>query len=336
MVHYGKIMDLQEEVILKRQFDSLERRVIRSSIDWSGAGLTLEQFLAGRFTYRSLEEWRERIRTGEILLNGILAEPDQRLELHDSVEYFPGDLPEPEADLNYRIAYEDETLMVIDKPGNLCVHPSGPFFRHTLWHLLSTRFGEIHLVNRLDRETSGLLIVAKNSAAAAKLGRRGWPVRKEYLALVSGRFEQEVDAAGFLVPDTESVVRKKRRFVAGERPPAGAVHPESARTLLAPEEIGERFSLVRATPVTGRLHQIRATLFSLGFPLVGDKLYGVDERFFLKLRSGELTEADREKLILPRQALHSTLLEFRHPVSGETITVKSPFPEEFALVNDAG
>ena len=336
MVHYGKIMDLQEEVILKRQFDSLERRVIRSSIDWSGAGLTLEQFLAGRFTYRSLEEWRERIRTGEILLNGILAEPDQRLELHDSVEYFPGDLPEPEADLNYRIAYEDETLMVIDKPGNLCVHPSGPFFRHTLWHLLSTRFGEIHLVNRLDRETSGLLIVAKNSAAAAKLGRRGWPVRKEYLALVSGRFEQEVDAAGFLVPDTESVVRKKRRFVAGERPPAGAVHPESVRTLLAPEEIGERFSLVRATPVTGRLHQIRATLFSLGFPLVGDKLYGVEERFFLKLRSGELSEADREKLILPRQALHSTLLEFRHPVSGEVVTVKSPLPEEFALVNGQG
>ena len=129
MIHYGKNMDLQKEVALKQQFDSLERRVIRSSIDWSGAGLALDQFLAGRFTYRSLEEWRERIRTGEILLNGALAEPDRRLELHDSVEYFPGDLPEPEADLNYRIAYEDETLLVIDKPGNLCVHPSGICFR---------------------------------------------------------------------------------------------------------------------------------------------------------------------------------------------------------------
>lgn len=178
--------------------------------------------------------------------------------------------------------------------------------------------------------------MAKNPAAAAKLGRPGWPVRKEYLALVFGRFEQEVDAAGFLVPDTESAVRKKRRFVTGERPPAGAVHPESAHTLFAPEQTGGRFSLVRAVPVTGRLHQIRATLFSLGFPLVGDKLYGPDETLFLKLRSGELTAADREKLILPRQALHSTLLEFRHPVSGEMVTVKSPMPEEFALVNDAG
>lgn len=325
-----------DEVILKHQFNSLERRVIRSSIDWSGVGLALDQFLAGRFTYRSLEEWRERIRSGEILLNGTMVEPERRLELHDCVEYFPGDLPEPEADLRYRIAYEDETVLVVDKSGNLCAHPSGPFFRHTLWHLLSTRFGQIHLVNRLDRETSGLLLVAKNSSAAAKLGRPGWPVRKEYLALVFGRFEQEVDAAGFLVPDTESAVRKKRRFVAGERPPAGAVHPESARTLLAPEEVGKRFSLVRAVPVTGRLHQIRATLFSLGFPLVGDKLYGPDERLFLKLRSGEITAADREKLILPRQALHSTLLEFRHPVSGEVVTVKSPLPEEFALVKGQG
>ena len=154
--------------------------MIRSSIDWSGVGLALDQFLAGRFTYRSLEEWRERIRSGEILLNGTMVEPERRLELHDCVEYFPGDLPEPEADLRYRIAYEDETVLVVDKSGNLCAHPSGPFFRHTLWHLLSTRFGQIHLVNRLDRETSGLLLVAKNSSAAAKLGRPGWPVRKEY------------------------------------------------------------------------------------------------------------------------------------------------------------
>ena len=287
--------------------ESLDRRVIRTSVDWSGSGIALDIYLAGRFTYRSLEEWRERIRSGEILLNGTMVEPERRLELHDCVEYFPGDLPEPEADLRYRIAYEDETVLVVDKSGNLCAHPSGPFFRHTLWHLLSTRFGQIHLVNRLDRETSGLLLVAKNSSAAAKLGRPGWPVRKEYLALVFGRFEQEVDAAGFLVPDTESVVRKKRHFVAGERPPAGAVHPESARTLLAPEQTGERFSLVRATPVTGRLHQIRATLFSLGFPLIGDKLYGVDETLFLKLRSGELTEADRPSIVMVGDRRHDIL-----------------------------
>lgn len=107
--------------------ESLDRRVIRTSVDWSGSGIALDIYLAGRFTYRSLEEWRDRIRGGEILLNGELSAPDRILALHDRIEYFPGDLPEPEADLRYRIAYEDEELLVVDKSGNLCVHPSGPF-----------------------------------------------------------------------------------------------------------------------------------------------------------------------------------------------------------------
>lgn len=313
--------------------ESLDRRVIRTSVDWSGSGIALDIYLAGRFTYRSLEEWRDRIRGGEILLNGELSAPDRILALHDRIEYFPGDLPEPEADLRYRIAYEDEELLVVDKSGNLCVHPSGPFFRHTLWHLLCSKYGRIYLVNRLDRETSGLLIAAKNPRTAAKLGRPGWLIRKEYLALVFGRFDTPVEARGFLVPDTGSAVRKKRRFVFGERPPEGAVHPESARSLLEPEIPGGRYSLVRAVPETGRLHQIRATLFSLGWPLVGDKLYGPDETIYLKIRSGSISAADRAALVLPRQALHSARLIFRHPVSGAEIVTDSPLPETFRLAN---
>ncbi len=316
---------------VKEEYENLERRVIRSSVDWSGAGFTLAEYLAGRFTYRAIDEWRDRIAAGEIMLNGELSDPERRLELHDRIEYFPADIAEPEADLDYRIAYEDDALLVVDKPGNLCVHPSGPFFKHTLWHLLSSKYGKIHLVNRLDRETSGLLVAAKNPKAAAKLGKPGWPMRKEYLALVFGNFADRIEAYGFLVPDLASVVRKKRRFVAGERPPEGAVRPESARTVLLPERSGERYSLVRALPETGRLHQIRATLFSLGFPLLGDKLYGPDDGIFLKIRSNAITAADRERLILPRQALHSAKLAFRHPDTGETVAVESPLPPDFRL-----
>ncbi len=315
---------------MKSNFEDLSRRVIRSSIDWSGEGLALEAFLAGRFTYRSLDEWRERIGRGEILVNGEVVPPERKLQLHDSVEYFPGDLPEPEADLNYRVAYEDDTVLVVDKPGNLCVHPAGAFFKHTLWHLLCTRYGKIHLINRLDRETSGLLIAAKNPQAAARLGGRNWPIRKEYLALVFGQFRQVVDADGFLVPDTDSTVRKKRRF-RFDRPenPAGM---ETAQTLLTPEySVGEDMTLVRAVPVTGRLHQIRATLCSLGFPMVGDKLYGPDDRIFLKIRDNAITEEDRILLRMPRQALHSALLEFRHPVTEQTIRVESLLPNDFSL-----
>ena len=309
----------------------LEQRIIRTSVDWSGAGLRLDQYLAGRFTYRSIDEWRERIKCNEIQLNGNSASPETLLELHDKIEYFPGDLPEPEAELHYSVAYEDEWLLVIDKPGNLCVHPSGPFFKHTLWYLLSKEYGKIYLVNRLDRETSGLLIAAKTPAVAAKLASGRNAPEKEYLALVFGAFTTPCDAYGFLISDTASIVRKKRRFVFGERPPAGAVHPESSRTRLLPEQTNGTISLVRALPETGRLHQIRATLFSLGFPLLGDKLYGPDETIYLKIRSQSITQEDRAKLILYRQALHSARLRFRHPVTGEVLELEAPLPKEFAL-----
>ena len=306
---------------MKHTPESLAHRVIRSAVDWSSVGQTLVQFLASRFTYRSESEWRQRIASGEITVNGKPADPEYRLAMHDIIEYRPGDLPEPEADMNYKIVYEDGSLLVIDKPANLCVHPSGPFFRHTLWHLLSSRYGEIHLINRLDRETSGLMLAAKDTKTAAKLTSPGFRIGKEYLALVFGSFDHAIDAAGFLVPDRLSAVRKKRKFVFPDSPEAGS--GESCRTLLRPEKSGKRFSLVRAMLETGRMHQIRATLFSLGFPLVGDKLYGPDESIFLKLRDNLVTDADREKLILDRQALHSARLAFRHPADGRELVFDS-------------
>lgn len=299
-------------------------RIVRCAADWSSVSLPLVLFLAGRFTYRSADGWRERILNGEITVNGAKVAPEYPLAMHDVIEYRPGDLVEPEADLGYRVAYEDDELLVVDKPGNLCVHPSGPFFKHTLWYLLTERYGEIHLLSRLDRETSGLLAVAKRKSLVRRMTRSG--AVKEYLAVVHGAFERETEARGWLVADTASAVRKKRRFTA--ELPEGAIRPESAATRLVPERPGREFSLVRAFPETGRMHQIRATLFSLGFPVAGDKLYGPDELCYLKLRSDALTDADRAKLRISRQALHSARLTFRHPLTGEEIRVESPLPAE--------
>ena len=103
---------------------------------------------------------------------------------------------------------------------------------------------------------------------------------------------------------------------------------ETASTTLSPLISGENFSLVRAILGTGRTHQIRATLCSLGFPLVGDKLYGVDEKFFLKQKSEEFTDEDRKRLLLPRQALHATGFDLIHPVTAEKLSFNSPLPEE--------
>lgn len=304
-------------------------RIIKTGVTWNGEGVTLVNYLAGRFTYRSPEEWAQRIGSGEITVNGGNVPPEYILKLHDVIEYRPGDIEEPPASLEYKILYEDDVLLVVDKPGNLCVHPSGPYFKNTLWYLLKERFGEIHLVNRLDRETSGVLIAAKNPSCAAKLAKMQNDISKTYMVMVHGNIPEKISARGFLFDDSASSVRKKRKFARGERPPAGALKIESSWTEIFSLEQCGGFSLAAAVLKTGRMHQIRATMFSCGFPVVGDKLYGVDENLFLKLRTDSLTDEDKTRLILPCQALHSSKLVFRHPVTGEQLCFNSPCPENW-------
>lgn len=302
-------------------------RIIKTGVTWNGEGLTLANYLAGRFTYRSLEEWNQRIKAHELTVNGELVEPEYVLKLHDVIEYRPGDIEEPPANTDYKIVFEDEHLLVADKPGNLCVHPSGPYFKHTLWYLLKERYGDIHLVNRLDRETSGLLIAAKNPKCAALLAKKQNDIRKIYLVMVHGEVPSHFTAKGFLFDDAASNVRKKRKFAPGERPPAGALKIESSWTEVTCLEQKEGFSLAAAELKTGRMHQIRATMFSSGFPVVGDKLYGKDENLFLKLRTDSITEEDQKLLLLPCQALHSGQLAFNHPVTDEKLLFTSSLPE---------
>ncbi len=311
---------------MKHTPDSLNTRIIRTAVDWSGADLVLADFLAGRFTYRTREEWCARINSGEITLNGRNVPPEILLNLHDIIEYRPGDIVEPAADTDYRILHEDDSVLVIDKPGNLCMHPAGPFFKNTLWHLLCSRFGEIHFINRLDRETSGVLLAAKNRETAKKFAQGRGVSAKKYQVLVHGDFPEKLAAAGFLYR-AGGVIRKKRTFsfTIPENLPY-----ESADTVFHTLKRGGGFSLLQAELGTGRMHQIRATLFSLGFPVAGDKLYGVDETFYLKQRSDELDDHDRGKLIFSRQALHSCELEYLDPADGTVRCFTSPLPAELA------
>lgn len=309
-----------------KKFESLDQRVIRTTCDWSCVGQELVLYLASRFTYRSCEEWKERISSGEITLNGKIVPDNYRLQLHDQIEYRPQDIAEPEADLNYSVVFEDKNYLVVNKPGNLCVHPAGPFFKHTLWHLLSSKYGEIHLASRLDRETSGLLLAAKNKNAATKMAKKNIITQKRYLSVVHGCFSSSIEAKGFLVSDAASMIRKKRKFVFDM--PQNDERFESAYTTIEPVRSNGSFSLVSAIAHTGRTHQIRATLFSSGFPVCGDKLYGVDEMMFLRQSRDELTSSDWEKLLIKRQALHSAHLEIIHPETQTPMTFDAPLPEE--------
>jgi 23S rRNA pseudouridine955/2504/2580 synthase/23S rRNA pseudouridine1911/1915/1917 synthase len=307
---------------MKHTPDSLEKRQVRSAVDWTSCGQTLLRFLASRFPYRDEEGWRQAVRNGEITLNDRPAAPETRLQMHDVISYHPAELPEPPADMNWSGVFEDGHLLVIDKPGNLCVHPAGPFFKHTLWHLLCSKYGDIHFINRLDRETSGLMISAKDKKTASRFSGRELVRKKVYTVMVHGSFASPLRAAGFLSKDHASTIRKKRVFTAA--PPEGPC--ESAETFFEPLACGGGFSLLRATLGTGRMHQIRATLHSLGYPVAGDKLYGLDENFYLQQKSDSLTEEDRKRLFLPRQALHASEIVFEHPVTGEVMRFSSTAP----------
>ena len=297
------------------------------------AGQQLLDFVSHRFTYRNREEWQTELAADRFLLNDGEARGDSILVQGDRLVYLMPALIEPPVDVNYTVLHEDDDLLVIDKPAPLPCHPGGRFFAHTLWALLKENhpLDNPRLVNRLDRETSGIVLVAKTKDAARLcqeqfIQRR---VEKVYLVVVEGDFLDTVvpvEATGWLGSDPNSAVRKKMRFYPTQNDaPPGAVESSTTFRQLASAS-NTSVSLLEARPHTGRCHQIRASLLHLGFPVVGDKLYGVDEQLFLRFKEGCLSAADHALLRLPRQALHASTLLINHPTTGKTLKFTAPLP----------
>jgi RluA family pseudouridine synthase len=312
------------------------QRRIQSRIRPEGAGQAVLDFLAGRFTYHQAGEWAEIIKANHVLLNGSATTTASLLQAGDLLEYTAFDTPEPFVNFDVQIIHDDDDIMVVNKPPNLPCHPGGRYFNHTLWAVLKKTFrvADPALVNRIDRETSGLVIVAKHERAArichTQFAHRR--VTKHYLALVEGTFPETIEAVGQMSPDLISGVHKRRVFtLAEEAGPGGAAmgSPElRAETTFKGLANHQGMSLVEAIPRTGRLHQIRATLHALGFPVVGDKLYGPDPAMFLRFCTDALSAEDRLMLRMNRQALHAVSLELRHPHDGQAVRYEAPPPED--------
>jgi 23S rRNA pseudouridine1911/1915/1917 synthase len=277
------------------------------------AGVRLDRFLAELPGVGSRAAAERLLAEGSVLVDGAVARKSARLSGGEQIEL--PELPEPgplePEDVGLRVAYEDEHLLVVDKPAGVVVHPSPGHGTGTLVHGVlehgaaggdEERPGIVH---RLDRDTSGLLVVARSPEAYERLKElvQKHELEREYLALVRGRPRSR---AGRI----EASIGRDRRdptrqSLDTDRPRAAVTHFEVI------ELIGEH-ALVRVRLETGRTHQIRVHLGAIGLPVLGDSVYGVPDP------------------ALGRQFLHATRLAFTHPFSGERVDVESPLPPDLA------
>ena len=235
---------------------------------------------------------------------------------------------------HFNVVAETDDYAVVDKPPFLLVHPTKPGGPRTLWSELRELFafelqtgGQVSIVNRLDRETSGLVLIAKNAAAARRFGllMQQNRIGKEYCAVVWGwpswdsiLIDKPLDRLG---KHQASAIWLKQGIVSGGAP---------AQTEFFVERRFERengkFSIIRAVPHSGRTHQIRVHLADAGYPIVGDKIYGPNEQFYLEFIETGWTPRLEAELLLPRQALHSSKLsvpgdgEWECPLPADLVT----------------
>jgi len=218
---------------------------------------------------------------------------------------------EPE-DIKLKIVYEDDDLAVIDKPTGLVVHPAPGNYRHTLVNALKNIFktlssinpGRPGIVHRLDKETSGLLVVAKNNHAHLDLARQfsEHSIKKVYVAIVKGRVE--FDEGVIEAPIARHAFKRKNMSVNFSE------NAKDAKTFYRTLKRSKDFSFLELTPFTGRTHQLRVHLDFIGHPILGDDKYGKNNKF-------------------TRLALHAKTLGFIHPKTGKTMEFNSLIPKEF-------
>ena len=303
--------------------------LIKSRVNANFDGFTLLDYLSSRFSYLKRDEWIIRLSQSRFTVNDEQANEDTVIHNQDNILY---DMPlydEPEANLDYKIIYNKDNILAIDKPCGLMVHRHGINYRNNMiYHLRNDHvppFPTADIVNRIDRNTSGIVLTALDKDTLAKMlvlfANRH--IKKTYYAVVVGIPEplcSTIDA-----PISKITENLKENNSNGRFCEVDMENGKESATRYETVESRNGHSLVRLFPKTGRTHQIRIHLNHIGVPIVGDSAYG--------MRDQEYTEYCENKQISPiitdRHLLHCTDVQFIY--NGELVHIKSELPKEFVL-----
>jgi len=302
-------------------------------------GHRLDAYLAARFPEHSRTFIKALISEGAITVNGQTVKPAYKPSSGDRVAALVPTRRHqevPPQDIPVDVIYEDRWIVVVNKPPDLVVHPSRGHQTGTLVNALVHHFGQLSgasgalrpgIVHRLDRDTSGVILVIKDESIHEDIARQfeERTTQKEYVAVCEGRVELDADEID--APIGKHQRRREMMAVEGRR-------AKRARTVYRVAERFRRFSIVRCFPHSGRTHQIRVHLKYIGHPVVADSLYGYRKAIYLSdITGGE--HPPGEEPLLRRQGLHARRLTIRHPVLEEDMTFEAPIASDMIRLIEA-
>lgn len=296
----------------------------------------VDKYLHIRFSDFSRVMIQKQISAGTVKVNGKIVKPSFKLSPGDEIDLTLPELPskeiEPE-DIPLNIIYEDDDVIIINKQADMVVHPARSNIRGTMVNALvfyseklSSGLGEFRpgIVHRLDKDTTGVMVVAKNDTAQWKIAKQfeRRQVKKTYLAIVHGTPELTADRISAPL-GVHPRVREKY-----------AIRPEIGKEAITFYEVLESFrgfSLLKLTPKTGRTHQIRVHLSYIKHPVVADDMYGGKLVYPWQLKDAEPAV---EEPVISRCALHASTLEFKHPTTEKVVKFEAPLPEDMQNLLD--
>ena len=299
---------------------------LTSTVKAEQAHLALLDYLCARFPYRSRDGWKAEIDQHRLTVNGKPGRPQTPLSKGARVSY-TSPRREPAVARDIVTLFEDEHLLVVDKPAPLPVHADGVFITNTLINILrvQNKNPDLSLGHRLDRETSGVLVLAKDRGVTARLMRsfEDSGVQKTYLAVVRGEVPwKDLDVKGWMAPKKDGKV-SVRQWLSPAKTDGG----KDSFTRFKKLEMLKGYTVLQCQPLTGRTNQIRVHLEAAGFPIAGDKLYGRSDDEFIAYVTHMKQGGDQGgggPWEHPRHLLHAWKLALKHPLTGAPMQWEAP------------